>query len=85
MTSNGDDAKREALAGSSDDRAVTLPAASADETTRTAQGQAGASSVEEALRAAGAEAGRYVEQGIIGRGGMGEVALCVERNTRRQV
>ena len=74
-----------ALAGSPDDRAVTLPAASADETTLTAQSVAGETSVEAVLRACGAETGRYVEQGIIGRGGMGEVALCVERNIRRQV
>ena len=73
------------LPGSADDRAVTLPAASADATTLTAQGKRAPSSVEEALRAAGGEAGRYVEQGIIGRGGMGEVALCVERDTQRQV
>ena len=72
------------LAGSADDRAVTLPAASADETTLRARGQAGVSSVKEALRAAGAEGGRYVEQGIIGRGGMGEVALWVERRRRER-
>jgi len=62
LNDNPADDKREALAGSADDRAVTLPAASADETTLTAQGQPGGSSVEKALRAAGAEAGRYVEQ-----------------------
>ena len=83
LTSNGDDEKREPLAGSADDRAVTLAAASADESTLTAQGKPGSPSVEEALRAAGGEAGRYVEQGIIGRGGMGEVALCIERKTPR--
>jgi len=71
------------LAGSADDRAVTLPAATSDASTLT--GPAAEPSVEEALRAAGAEGGRYVEQGIIGRGGMGEVALCVERNLRREV
>lgn len=71
------------LARSADDRAVTLPAPSADETTRTAQGKPRSSSVEEALRAAGPGAARYVEQGIIGRGGMGEVALCVERGGLR--
>jgi len=42
LTRNGgDDERREPLAGSADHRAVTLPAASADETTRTAQGLEG--------------------------------------------
>ena len=41
LTNSGDDEKREPLAGSADDRAVTLPAASADETTLTAQGRGG--------------------------------------------
>jgi len=73
------------LAGSADDRAVTLPPARSDASTLMAQSAAGPASVEAALREADTEAGRYVEQGILGRGGMGEVALCVERNTRRQV
>jgi len=29
--------------------------------------------------------GRYDERGLIGRGGMGEVVLCVDRNTRREI
>ena len=29
--------------------------------------------------------GRYSEQGTIGKGGMGEIVLCVEYNTRREV
>ncbi|MBM4034000.1 MAG: serine/threonine protein kinase [Planctomycetes bacterium] len=28
---------------------------------------------------------RYVEKGVIGRGGMGEVVLCVDRNIRREI
>jgi len=44
---------------------------------------AGADSVESLLR--DSDAARYVEQETIGKGGMGEIVLCVERNTRRQV
>ncbi len=33
--------------------------------------------------AAGAE--RYTERGVIGRGGMGEIILCVDRNIRREI
>ena len=73
------------FAGSADDREVTLAPARSDATTLTAQARPGGPSVEEALTSCGRGAERYVEQGIIGRGGMGEVALCVERNTRRQV
>ncbi len=62
LNDNPADDKREALAGSADDRAVTLPAASADETTMTAQGHGGGSSVDEAPRAAGAGVGRNVER-----------------------
>ncbi|HUT32524.1 MAG TPA: protein kinase [Planctomycetota bacterium] len=32
-----------------------------------------------------ASADRYVERGVIGRGGMGEIILCVDRNIRRQI
>ncbi len=28
---------------------------------------------------------RYIEQGLIGQGGMGEVVLCVDRNIRREI
>jgi serine/threonine protein kinase len=37
------------------------------------------------LLEAGPATGRYIEQAVIGRGGMGEVVLCIDRNTRRQV
>jgi tRNA A-37 threonylcarbamoyl transferase component Bud32 len=29
--------------------------------------------------------GRYTERGLIGRGGMGEIVLCVDRNIRREI
>ncbi|MBL7220027.1 MAG: protein kinase [Phycisphaerae bacterium] len=44
---------------------------------------AGDGSVESDLRDCGA--GRYAERETIGKGGMGEIVLCVEHNTRREV
>ena len=44
---------------------------------------AGDGSIESMLRDCGS--GRYDEQGTIGKGGMGEIVLCVEQNTRREV
>ncbi|MBM4038551.1 MAG: hypothetical protein FJ290_08565 [Planctomycetes bacterium] len=35
--------------------------------------------------AGAADAGRYLERGVVGRGGMGEVILCVDRNIRREI
>jgi tetratricopeptide (TPR) repeat protein len=43
----------------------------------------GVDTVESMLR--DSDAPRYSEQETIGKGGMGEIVLCVERNTRRQV
>ena len=62
-----------------------LSEASADETMVTTQAWACGSSIEGALHASGADAGRYVERGVIARGGMGEIALCVERPRRRML
>ncbi|MFW6162172.1 MAG: protein kinase domain-containing protein [Planctomycetota bacterium] len=59
---NHNDETREPLAGSADDWAVTLPAARAEQSTLRAEGKRAPSSVEAPLRAAGAEAGRYVKQ-----------------------
>ena len=66
------------LAGSPDDREVTLRPARSDDSTLSQGRPDDEPSVAKAT-------GRYVEQGVIGRGGMGEIVLCVERNTRRQV
>ena len=44
---------------------------------------AGDDSIESMLGDCGA--GRYAEQATIGKGGMGEIVLCVEQNTRREV
>ncbi|GAG47590.1 unnamed protein product, partial [marine sediment metagenome] len=72
------------LAGSVDDRQITLTPAT-DATTLTLGGQVADECVESLLAARDEGSGRYVERGLIGKGGMGEVVLCVERNTRRQV
>ncbi len=45
--------------------------------------QADSDSIEAELGDCGA--GRYSEQSTIGKGGMGEIVLCVEQNTRREV
>jgi hypothetical protein len=70
------------LAGSPDDREVTLAPVTRDESTQVWEGQG--PSVEAALRGAHAAAGRYVEQGIIGQGGMGEIVLCIDRDEAGQ-
>ena len=44
---------------------------------------AGADSIESLLGDCGS--GRYAEQETIGKGGMGEIVLCVEQNVRREV
>ena len=44
---------------------------------------AGADTIESLL--GDSDAPRYVEQETIGKGGMGEIVLCVEHNTRREV
>jgi serine/threonine protein kinase len=72
------------LAGSADDRQITLTPPQ-EGTTMTWGGNGASDSVESLLAACDESAGRYVEQGFIGRGGMGEVALCVDRNIRRRV
>ena len=74
-----------ALVPWSDDRGVTLAAAGSEASTLAKGGPAVEESVEELLRACGSAAGRYVERGVIAQGGMGEIALCIDRNTRRQV
>ncbi|HUT34381.1 MAG TPA: protein kinase, partial [Planctomycetota bacterium] len=56
----------------------------ADDPTRTMAG-AKVVPLDEALASAAPSAGRYVEQGAIGHGGMGEVVLCVDRDIRRPV
>jgi len=76
------------IAGSDDDRAVTL-VPSQDASTLTAGRRAAADAdvaTEAWQRLAGAPgAGRYVERGHIARGGMGEIVLCIDRNIRRPV
>jgi len=77
------------LAGSPDDRAVTL-VPSQDASTLTAGRHAAAADSDAATEAwqrlADAPgAGRYVESGHIARGGMGEIVLCIDRNIRRPV
>jgi len=90
-------AGRALLAGSDDDRRVSL-ADAGDQTTPARHGEGGdqttpmrhgeggdasEESVESFLRSCGSTSGRYVEQGIVGKGAMGEIVLCVDRNTRR--
>ena len=82
--SHPDDDELRPLAGSPDDRRVTLAPPRRDASTWTRQGVP-RPAVGPLLEACDAASGRYVEQGIIGRGGMGEVALCIERNIRRPV
>ena len=78
---------------------IPIPVAAPDDSsgdTTTAQGDlptvvdaqhmvhpAGADSIESMLGDCGS--GRYAEQETIGKGGMGEIVLCVEQNTRREV
>jgi len=76
------------IAGSDDDRAVTLvPSQDASTLTAARRAAADADVATEAwqrlLDADGA--GRYVERGHIARGGMGEIVLCIDRNIRRPV
>ena len=69
------------LAGSSDDRHVTLlPVASEMPTDIMPEDVA-----EALLRTGDSASGRYVEQGVIAQGGMGEIVLCVDRDIRRPV
>ena len=72
------------LAGSPDDRQVSLPPA-AHATTLLLEEGSGPQTVEDALAGAKGAAGRYLGQGVIGKGGMGEITLCIDRNIRRQV
>ena len=73
------------LAGSPDDRQVSLAPAASDASTLTRKDDATEEAIETLLRECGVASGRYVEQGLVGRGGMGEIALCVDRNIRRQI
>ena len=76
---------RASVAGSDDDQRVSLGPRGEPEPP-TAEGDLAEESVEALLDGAGgAGSPRYVEQGVIGQGGMGQIVLCVERNTRRQV
>jgi serine/threonine protein kinase len=73
-----------ALAGSSDDRQVSLGPDQAAPTMTLPDGGS-EEDVQMILKDAAEAPGRYIEQVVIGRGGMGEVVLCVDRNIRRQV
>jgi len=66
------------LAGSPDDRQVTLISLDSDAT-------ALHDSVAELLAQGQDGSGRYVEQGVIAQGGMGEIVLCVDRDIRRPI
>jgi len=73
------------MAGSADDPQLSV-APEAQSTVQTPEGDLAEESVQQVLASPIASApGRYIEQGRIGRGGMGEISLCVDRNTRRQV
>ena len=77
-----------ALAGSADDRAVTLvPSQDASTLTAARRPAADGDAATEAWQrlADAPGAGRYVESGPIARGGMGEIVLCIDRNIRRPV
>ena len=76
---------RATLAGSPDDPHVTL--ASPSGPTAILPGPTGGDSdaVEAPLRDPDPAPGRYVEQLVIARGGMGEIVLCMDRDIRRQV
>lgn len=74
------------VAGSADDVGVTLPLPPSPESAtglmhETAREREAAS---RDCPAGGAE-GKYVAEGLIGRGGMGEIFLCVDRDTRRRI
>ena len=75
---------RASLAGTADDSGVSLGVWE-DPTVWQADAHARVESVQGLLQAAATSTGRYVEQGVIGKGGMGEIVLCVDRNIRRQV
>jgi serine/threonine protein kinase len=73
------------LAGSSDDRRVSLVPLSPETLSLVPAAESAELPVEAALRACEAASGRYVEQGLIARGGMGEIVLCIDRDIRRPV
>ncbi len=73
------------LAGSPDDPRVTLSLPAAGASTRALAGAVAELTAEDALDSEGRAAGRYVQQGVIAQGGMGEIVLCVDRDTRRPV
>ncbi len=73
------------LAGSPDDRGVTLVPSQDDSTLTAARRRGGDSSAAWQRLLDADAAGRYVESGHIARGGMGEIVLCIDRNIRRPV
>ena len=69
------------IAGSEDDREVSLP----HETNGTDLPSEEDAGPEGSGDVASAGPGKYVHQGAVGKGGMGEVLVCIDRDTRRQI
>jgi len=69
------------LAGTGDDREVNLSAVQEEFEAEAVPND----EVETALRSGGGTSGKYIVKGLIGKGGMGEVLLCVDRDIRRSV